>query len=131
MIAFQYTQEASGKYIIPFLGALALGAQKLLPACQQIFLNWSTIKSYNYQIEGVLNLLKQPVEIIPKTKYIGKVFLSKELELKNICFCYIKSSNFKLSNINLTIRKGERIGIIGETGSGKSTFIDYDGVNKT
>ena len=125
MIAFQYTQEASGNIsIIPFLGALALGAQKLLPACQQIFLNWSTIKSYNYQIEGVLNLLKQPVEIIPKTKYIGKVFLSKELELKNICFCYIKSSNFKLSNINLTIRKGERIGIIGETGSGKSTLLD-------
>ena len=125
MIAFQYTQEASGNIsIIPFLGALALGAQKLLPACQQIFLNWSTIKSYNYQIEGVLNLLKQPVEIIPKRKYIGKVFLSKELELKNICFCYIKSSNFKLSNINLTIRKGERIGIIGETGSGKSTLLD-------
>ncbi len=125
MIAFQYTQEASGNIsIIPFLGALALGAQKLLPACQQIFLNWSTIKSYNYQIEGVLNLLKQPVEIIPKRKYIGKVFLSKELELKNICFCYIESSNFKLSNINLTIRKGERIGIIGETGSGKSTLLD-------
>lgn len=47
----------------------------------------------------------------------------KEIEFKNVNYIYEGSNNFTLSNINTKIKKGELIGIVGENGSGKTTFI--------
>ena len=46
------------------------------------------------------------------------------LSFENVNFKYPSSNDFALKGINLTINSGEIIGIIGESGSGKSTFID-------
>jgi ATP-binding cassette subfamily B protein len=48
----------------------------------------------------------------------------KEINLANVYFKYQDKNNFVLEAINLKINKGSRIGIIGKTGSGKSTLID-------
>ncbi len=125
IIAFKYSNTGSeGIEVIPFLAALALGAQKLLPACQQVYLNWSNVKSYNYQIDGVINLLKQKIEFKDIKNNKINLKLEKSLIIKNLYFSYNNSSDFSLSKINLIINKGDRLGIIGKTGSGKSTLVD-------
>ena len=125
IIAYKYSQAGNeSSQILPFLGALALGAQKLLPSFQQIYLNWSSIKGSHYEIAEVINLLKQEVKYIPSNIHNKKLILNDKLELRNIYFSYEKRTNFSLNKINLTIEKGDCIGIIGETGSGKSTLID-------
>ncbi|MBP9877564.1 MAG: ABC transporter ATP-binding protein [Alphaproteobacteria bacterium] len=48
----------------------------------------------------------------------------KSIDLKNLSFQYLNTRKSALTNINLTIKKGECIGIAGETGSGKSTLVD-------
>ena len=48
----------------------------------------------------------------------------KEINLRNLCFSYPIRKEFSLSEISMTIKKGNFIGIIGETGSGKSTLIN-------
>ena len=48
----------------------------------------------------------------------------KEINLKNLSFSYPIRKEFSLSNISMTIRKGDFVGIIGETGSGKSTLVN-------
>ncbi len=55
-----------------------------------------------------------------------KVKISKgEIEFKNLSFDYIKSDTQKLfKNFNLKINSGERIGLVGESGAGKSTFVN-------
>ncbi len=45
------------------------------------------------------------------------------IEFKNIAFKYPNDSENVLNNINFTINKGETLGIVGKTGSGKSTLI--------
>ena len=125
IIAFQYSDGGNeSSEIIPFLGSLALGAQKLLPSCQQVYLNWSIVKGFHYETEEVLSLLNQRVEPIPSNSNVEKLSLAKELKFKNISFSYDKNSNFALKNIDLIIQKGDRLGIIGKTGSGKSTLLD-------
>jgi ATP-binding cassette subfamily B protein len=47
-----------------------------------------------------------------------------DIEFRNVSFRYPMSNNFVLKNINLKIRKGTTLGIIGQTGSGKSTLIN-------
>lgn len=47
-----------------------------------------------------------------------------DIEFKNVCFSYAKGENYILKNISFTAKKGEIIGIIGGTGSGKSTLVN-------
>ena len=58
---FLVMQQGSGAAVIPLLGALALGAQRLLPALQQMYANWSNVKGYHADLFGVLSMLDQPL----------------------------------------------------------------------
>ena len=53
-----------------------------------------------------------------------KMFESAALEVKNICFRYPKGEKNIFENFSLSIRQGERIGIIGESGKGKTTLLN-------
>jgi subfamily B ATP-binding cassette protein MsbA len=61
-----------------------------------------------------------------KEEELGKIELKeplKELEFKNINFTYPSSTNPALKNINFTVKRGEKIAIVGPSGSGKSTIV--------
>jgi len=49
--------------------------------------------------------------------------VSADLELRNVCFEYTRGGKKILKNINMTIKKGDKIAIVGENGAGKSTLI--------
>lgn len=127
VIAFfaYYIVNSSGNIInaIPVLGAFALGAQRMLPLLQQIFANISSIKSGYANLNDVLNLLDQKLpENINKNK--SPVSFVDNIILKNITFGYEPGDVIVLKDIDLTIKKGSRVGFVGATGSGKSTLID-------
>ncbi len=115
---------------IPVLGALAIGAQKLLPQMQTIYASWSNIGGSRSQLEDVLALLRQPVApeyVQPKglvAEKTGSQSNSPIICLRNVSFRYKAQTPEVLRHINLQIPKGGRIGFIGKTGSGKSTLID-------
>ena len=117
-------QRGSSYALIPLLGTLALGSQRLLPALQAMYNGWALIRAYRSSVVDVLEMLDQPMpHRVPKTFY-RPLGLDADLSLHGICFRYTNEGRPVLDGINLKICKGERIGIIGETGSGKSTLVD-------
>ena len=112
----------SGSAAIPLLGAFALGAQRLLPAMQQVYGGWSLIKGCTVALEGVLEILEQPLPSVLRST--STLVLSREINFHQVCFSYGKEKQGVLNNLSLTIECGQRVGLIGSTGSGKSTSVD-------
>lgn len=115
-------QRGSGAAVIPLLGALALGAQRLLPALQQIYSGWANLNSWTASLVAVIELLEQPM---PQHQAIAKpLALQQSLRLQCVRFRYAPELPLVLQGLDLEIHRGERIGLIGSTGSGKSTLVD-------
>jgi ATP-binding cassette, subfamily B, bacterial PglK len=124
-LAYLITQQEDGiATAIPTLGALALGAQRLLPALQQAYSSYSTIKGSKSSFEDVLNLLDQPLPEYADQPLPKPISFVKEIKLNNLNFRYTEDSPWVLKNVNLSLKKGSRIGFMGVTGSGKSTLLD-------
>ena len=109
---------------IPILGALALGAQRLLPVLQQAYAAWSNIQGGQASLNDTINLLDQPLPDFDRILASKDLPFNKQLVLKDVGFRYQADRPWVLDHLDLTISKGERIGFIGSTGSGKSTLLD-------
>ena len=110
---------------IPVLGALALGAQRLLPLLQQAYSSWIAIRGGQASVTEVLNLLDQPLPAYADAILTSTIPFKQSITLKNLAFKYTENSPWVLqSNLSVSISKGSRIGLIGATGSGKSTLLD-------
>ena len=105
---------------ITSLGLFALASQKLLPSMQLIYNSYSNIKGNKASLQRVKNLLISSKFSMKNISGKGYLFKNK-FELKGISFCY-PNENPLFTNLNLEIKKGEKIGFIGKTGCGKSTL---------
>ena len=115
---------------IPILGALALGAQRLLPQLQFIYFAWSQISGTRAQLDDVLALTTLP---IPADRDVHSLHSAPRLtadaasalvEMRAVSFRYAADGPPVLDSIDLEIPRGARIGFVGKTGCGKSTLID-------
>ena len=111
------------KDFIPLIGSFAYGLQRLLPLSQQAYAAWASYKIKSASINDVLNELENEKDHVNVTSKKDKILFNSNILLKNISYGY-NSTDLVFRDINLTIKKGEHIGIFGETGSGKSTLLD-------
>ena len=123
-LAYLMAKQETGLTTIPVLGAIALGAQKLLPALQQVYSSISLMQSYKSSFEDVLDLLEQPLPCYTDKKTTTPIKFKEKIKLNNVSFRYTKDAPWVLKNINLNITKGTRVGFMGITGRGKTTLLD-------
>ena len=125
VLAYTLAQEADGiARTIPILGALALGAQRLLPVMQQSYAAWTSIQGVQISLQDTLDLLDQPLPDYANQPAAKPLPFQQQIKLNQLSFRYSPQSAWVLRNLDLNIAKGSRIGIIGATGSGKSTLLD-------
>lgn len=110
--------------VIPVLGVLALGAQRLLPALQQAYASWSNIQAGQALLQDALELLDQPLPDYADKPAAEPLPFRQYINLNTLSFRYSQQTPWVLNNLNLRITKGSRVGFIGSTGSGKSTLLD-------
>jgi len=126
LLAFNMMTRGLDKdYIFPLLAGVALSAQKILPALQQSFSSWTSLKGSYSSISSALELLESTDQLehkLEKTYNCNTVFFKESIQFKDVMFTH-KGKKI-LKEVNFKVKKGESIAIIGETGSGKSTLID-------
>ncbi len=113
--------EDLGK-IISTLGVFAAGSFRIIPSLNRIITARQHIKYYDV----VIDLIRE--ELIEKKgehkEVLDKINFNENILLSNLSFKYNVVGNNILNKINLEIYKGELIGIVGESGFGKSTLVD-------
>ena len=124
-LAYGLSTQAGGLIgALPLLGALALGAQRLLPVLQQVYAAWVIIRGYQASVRDVLELLEQPLPEEALLPLPPPLDFHDEVRFENIYFRYTEEGPWVLEDLKLRIPKGTRVGFIGSTGSGKSTTLD-------
>lgn len=106
---------------LPALGALAVGAQRLMPLLQQTYLGWSQMMTNYVNLTDVLDVLDRPVDRPDRSA--PPLPFARTIELRGVSFGY-GAAGAVLRDISLAVPKGGRIGLVGRTGSGKSTVLD-------
>lgn len=106
------------------LALLAIASFKLIPSISRILFSLQNVR-FNKPSLDILVKEVDKSDGIKNLQFDFKPFdFKNKIEFKNVDFKY-KSSNQKiLNNVNFTIKKGSTIGIVGESGAGKSTFIN-------
>lgn len=116
--------ERSGGIIaaLPFLGALALGAMRLLPLMGQLYGTWASLTVVRPVLTDLAALLRLP--LADESKLPERIEFRRSIELDTVSFGYPDRVHKAIEGVALTIPKGARVALTGRTGSGKSTLAD-------
>lgn len=123
---------------VPKLGSFAMAAFKILPSIGKITSRINVIVFQRPALENVYDTMKQDAEYKEQEidnnrknieggnaeKILKNEVFNNSLEVKNVSWTYPFAHTETLSNISLTLYKGESIAFIGSSGAGKSTLAD-------
>lgn len=104
-----------------FLGVFAVAAYRIVPSISRIVGGWTEYKRTSYVVDLLTEELSGEVEPTPQTP--ERLPFNHCVELSNVAFGYTPSERV-LDGYSLTIRKGERVGIQGTSGKGKTTLFN-------
>ena len=122
---------------LPLISLYALAGYRLMPSLQQIFANWSLIRFNLPAIDKVVSDIeslpgREATEAGPRDTSIPSVPspvsqplpLRREICLSEVSFSYPGREEKVLDRVSLTIPANVSVGIVGSTGSGKTTTLD-------
>ncbi len=126
LVFYLQKENYSNKDILTIIGIFAIAAFRLLPLFSRLLLGFQDLKFYlpsvNHLFDEFFILNKNIRSKILQNNSKNNKILNK-LEIKDISYSYEKNKKI-LDDLNLIIKKNEKIGIFGKSGSGKSTLVD-------
>ena len=119
---------------LPLISLYALAGYRLMPTLQQIFANWALIRFNLPAIDKVVG----DIESLPGEGGTGEAFFlpsvpeavetplpfHEEIRLSGVSFAYPGREELVLDRLSLSIPANASVGIVGSTGSGKTTTLD-------
>ena len=123
MILYLINQTGSFNNSLPMVSLYVFAGYRLMPALQQIYVSVTTISYIGLSLDKLyedMNKLKS----IELNQDQGFLSFNKTITLKDVNYNYPNSPRATLKNINLSIFAKTTVGLIGTTGSGKTTMVD-------
>ena len=106
-------------------GVFAVAALRLMPSVRGIMSGWATIRYNRYTIPILREAaLHEPASAHPGVPTRETLPFEREISVRNLSFRFTEESRELFHGLTLTIRKGERIGIRGASGAGKTTLFN-------
>ena len=108
---------------LPFISLYVFAGYRLLPALQMIYASITQLTFIGPSLDKLHDDIKS-LHLTDKYYDEDKINFNQEIILKNICYNFPNTSRTALKNINLKIPINSTVGIVGTTGSGKTTTVD-------
>ena len=106
-------------------GVFAVAALRLMPSVRNIMSGWASIRYNRYTIpilRDAASLEAAPCDAAPPSSEV--LPFEREISVRDLSFRFPEGSRELFGGLSLTIRKGERIGIRGASGAGKTTLFN-------
>ncbi len=123
IILYLMTKTGSFNNSLPIISLYVFAGYRLIPAVQQIYLSLAKLTFINPSLDKLTNDIKD-LKPSYKDQDEGILYLDKVISLKNIFYDYPNSSRTALNDISLNIMAKSTVGLVGSTGSGKTTIVD-------
>jgi len=108
----------------PKIALFGAAAFRLLPSINRLANNFQILRYASPVVSKIYEEFPLKGEENHNQKNVSNFIFNKEIKIENLSFKYPENNENILENITLEIKSGESIGIVGETGSGKSTLVD-------
>lgn len=119
---FLFSGSVDAVDLVPVVGLLLLAGQKILPLMQVFYGSYSLLVGGARSLEDAIEMMEVP-KLVSESVSEPLIF-EKEVKFCNVGLKYAQRPMPTLSDVNITIKKGECVGIIGKTGCGKSTLAN-------
>ena len=124
-VSLVYIQDPENLFeILPSLAVIAFAGYKLIPALQLIYANFIAMRSVIPSLDLIYHEMDDLSEI-KKSKIENRdINIEKEITIQNLSYTYPFSKTKVIKRLDIKIPARHTVGIIGKSGSGKTTIID-------
>lgn len=109
---------------LPVLGAVAIGALRLLPLLQQVYSGWANASGHREVVGQMIDLLNLPTDRAGAEEPVEPLRLRRAIGVDCASFRYPSRRSRAVDQVAFTVPAGSAVAIVGRTGSGKSTLAD-------
>ena len=109
--------------VLPLVGVFAAAAMRIMPELAKLYRSLTQIQGAGPAVNAIHTDLSRPGDPAPKNRP-APLRLTRDLVLEGITYRYPSSERAGIVDISLTVKAGEKIGIVGATGAGKTTLAD-------
>lgn len=126
IVVFKLSLGSSPNELVPLLGAISLAAFRLMPSATRVIAFSNNIQYFIPVLDTVYGdlcaITKCDMDIV--TANDRKLSFVNKITVQNVKFSYSEASRQVLSDVSFEIKKGDFVGIVGQSGAGKTTFVD-------
>jgi ABC-type multidrug transport system fused ATPase/permease subunit len=124
IIMFAYTlySPSARESISVMLPLFIAAAYRVMPSMNRMLIALGSIKGFQY----VIQIIKDGLQPIPNNSQSSatKLNFNDNIEFREVSYQYPSGKKLSVDTLNLKVEKGSKIGIIGKSGSGKTTIIN-------